>query len=96
MSDKIHAAISACLLFHFFGTLALLTAIASAIDGYRRCRSLKDDTKEILFLSPIIITIFTLPIFLLAGDEITSVITVMLIIDLAICALGLKIGSSRK
>ena len=59
MGDKIHAAISACLLFHVIGTLALSTAITSAIDEYRRCRSLKDDTKEILFLSPIVIAIFT-------------------------------------
>ena len=94
MSDKIHAAISACLIFHFFGTLALSTAIASAIKDYRH-QFIEDDTREILFSSPIIITIFTLPIFLLAGDEITSVITAVLIIDLAICALGLKIGSSH-
>lgn len=95
MSDKIHAAISACLLFHLFGTLALSTAIASAIKEYRQRKFLEDDTKEILFLSPIVIAIFTTPIFLIAGDETVSVVTVMLIIDLAICALGLKIGSSH-
>lgn len=49
MSDKIHAAISACLIFHFFGTLALSTAIASAIKEYRQWKFLEDDTKEILF-----------------------------------------------
>lgn len=96
MGDKIHAAISTCLLFHVFGMLALSTAIASAIDEYRQCRYLEDDTKEILFLSPIVIAIFTPPIFLLAGDEIVSVVTVMLIIDVIACTLGLKIGSSRK
>lgn len=95
MSDKIHTAISACLLFHLFGTLSLSTAIASAIKEYRQRKFLEDDTKEILFLSPIVIAIFTTPIFLIAGDETVSVVTVMLIIDLAICALGLKIGSSH-
>lgn len=95
MGDKIHAAISACLLFHLFGTLALSTAIASVIKEYRQRKFLEDDTKEILFLSPIVIAIFITPIFLIAGDETVSVVTVMLIIDLAICALGLKIGSSH-
>ena len=95
MGDKIHAAISACLLFHVFGMLALSTAIASAIDEYRRCRYLEDDTKEILFLSPIVIAIFTLPIFLIAGDELVSVITVMVMIDLIVCVLGVKIVSSN-
>ena len=95
MGDKTHAAISACLLFHAFGMLALSTAIASAIDEYRRCRYLEDDTKEILFLSPIVIAIFTLPIFLIAGDELVSVITLMVIIDLIVCTLGVKIVSSN-
>ncbi len=95
MGDKIHAAISACLLFHVIGTLALSTAIASAIDEYRRCRSLEDDTKEILFLSPIVIAIFTTPIFLIAGDETVSVVTVMVILDVIVCTLGVKIISSR-
>ena len=95
MGDKIYAAISACLLFHVIGTLALSTAIASAIDEYRRCRSLEDDTKEILFLSPIMVTIFTLVLVLLADDEIVSVIIVTLIIDAIVCTLGVKIGSSN-
>ena len=95
MGDKIHAAISACLLFHVIGTLALSTAIASAIDEYQRCRSLEDDTKEILFLSPIVIAIFTTPIFLIAGDETVSVVTVMVILDMIVCTLGVKIISSR-
>lgn len=95
MGDKIHAAISACLLFHVIGTLALSTAIASAIDEYQRCRSLEDDTKEILFLSPIVIAIFTTPIFLIAGDKTVSVVTVMVILDVIVCTLGVKIISSR-
>ena len=95
MGDKIHAAISACLLFHVIGTLALSTAIASSIDEYRRCRSLEDDTKEILFLSPIMVTIFTLVLVLLAGDEIVSVIIVTLILDVIVCTLGVKIISSH-
>ena len=95
MGDKIHAAISACLLFHVIGTLALSTAIASAIDEYQRCRSLEDDTKEILFLSPIVIAIFTTPIFLIAGDETVSVVTVMLIIDAIICTLGWQLKPSH-
>ena len=95
MGDKIHAAISACLLFHVFGMLALSTAVASEIDEYRRCRCLEDDTKEILFLSPIMVTIFTLVLVLLAGDEIVSVIIVTLIIDAIVCTLGVKIGSSN-
>ena len=95
MGDKIHAAISACLLFHVFGMLALSTAIASAIDEYRRCQFIEDDTREILVLSPIMLVLFTFPIFLLAGDEIVSVVTVMLIIDLIVCMLGVKIESSN-
>ena len=95
MGDKTHAAISACLLFHVFGMLALSTAIASAIDEYRRCRYLEDDTKEILFLSPIMLVFFTFPIFLLAGDELVSVITVMLIIDAIVCTLGWQLKSSH-
>ena len=95
MGDKIHVAISACILFHIIGTLALSTASASAIKEYRRHQFIEDDTREILFSSPIIITIFTLPIFLLAGDEIASVITMMMIIDVLVCSFGVKIGSSR-
>ena len=95
MGDKIHAAISACLLFHFFGMLALSTAITSAINEYRQWQFIENDTVEVLLLSPIIITIFTVPIVLLAGDEIVSIATVTIIIDVLICVLGLKIGSSR-
>lgn len=95
MSDKLHAAISACLLFHIFSMLALSTAVASAIKEYRRCLSLEDDTKEILFLSPIVIAIFTTPMFMIAGDETVSVVTVMVILDVIVCTLGVKIGSSN-
>lgn len=96
MGDKIHSAISACMLFHIFSMLALSTAVASAITEYRKYQFIENDTREILFLSPIVLVIFTLPIFLLAGDEIVSVITVMLIIDLIACTLGVKIGSSYR
>lgn len=95
MGDKTHAAISACLLFHVFGMLALSTAIASAIEEYRQWKFIEDDTREVLLFSPIILVLFTFPIFLLAGDELVSVVTVMMIIDLAVCTLGVKIGSSR-
>lgn len=95
MSDKVHAAISACMIFQVFGMLALSTAIASAIKEYQYSHSIEDDTREILFLSPIMITIFTVPIFLIAGDEIVSVLTVMSIIDIIACLLGVKIGSSH-
>lgn len=96
MGDKIHSAISACMLFHIFSMLALSTAVASAIKEYRRYQFIEDDTREILVLSPIVLVIFTLPIFLLAGDEIVSVITMITIIDLLACMLGIKIGSSYK
>ena len=95
MSDKLHAAISACLLFHIFSMLALSTAVASAIKEYRYSRWIEDDTREILFLSPIMVTIFTTPIFLIAGDETVSVVTVMVILDVIVCTLGVKIISSR-
>ncbi len=95
MGDKIHAAISACLLFHVFSMLALSTAIASAIGEYRQCQFIEDDTREILVLSPIMLALFTFPVFLLAGDEIVSIVTVMLIIDLLVCTLGVKIRSSH-
>lgn len=95
MGDKIHSAISACLLFHFFGTLVLSTAITSAINEYRQWHFLENDTVEVLLLSPIIIVIFTVSIVLLAGDKIVSIATVMLIIDVLVCTLGVKIGSSR-
>ena len=95
MDSQASAVISASMLFHILGVLALATAIKSAIQEQQYSHSIEDDTREILFLSPIMITIFTVPIFLIAGDEITSVINAVLIIDLAICALGLKIGSSH-
>lgn len=95
MGDKIHAAISACLLFHVISMLALSTAITSAISEYRQWHFLENDTVEVLLLSPIIIVIFTVPIVLLASDEIVSIATVMVILDVLVCTLGVKIGSSR-
>ena len=95
MGDKIHAAISACLLFHVFSMLALSTAVASAIEEYRQWQFIEDDTREVLLFSPITLVLFTFPIFLLAGDEIVSVIAVMAIIDLFPCTLGVKIVSSN-
>lgn len=96
MDSQNSAAISACLLFHISGVLALATAIKSAIQDYQRSGWIEDDTKEILFLSPIMITIFTLPIFLLSGDELVSVIILAIFIDSLACALGFMIGSYDK
>lgn len=95
MDSQTSAVISACLLFRVLGVLALATAIKSAIQEYRKYRWIEDDTQEILFLSPIMITIFTLPIFLVSGNELVSVTIVMLIIDSIACMLGVKIGSSH-
>ena len=95
MDNQTSAAISACLLFHVLGVLALATASKSAIQDYQRSGWIEDDTQEILFLSPIIITIFTLALFLLAGEEIVSVIIVAVIIDSIACSLGCMIGSSH-
>ena len=95
MDSQTSAAISASMLFHILGVLALATAIKSAIQEYQYSHSIEDDTREILFLSPIMITIFTVPILLIAGDEIVSVLTVMSIIDIIACLLGVKIGSSH-
>lgn len=96
MDSQTSAAISACLLFHILGVLALATAIKSAIQDYQRSGWIEDDTKEILFLSPIMITIFTLPIFLLSGDDLVSVIILAIFIDSLACTLGFMIGSSDK
>ena len=95
MDSQTSAVISACLLFHVLGILAFATAIRSAILEYRRSGWIEKDTREILFLSPIMITIFTLPIFLVSGNEIVPVTIVMLIIDSIACTLGVKIGSSH-
>lgn len=95
MGDKIHAAISACLLFHVIGTLALSTAIRSAIQDYRQYSSVDKETVDVLILSPTWTAFFTVPIFLIAGDELVSILIVMLIIDAIVCTLGWQLKPSH-
>lgn len=95
MGDKIHSLISICLLFHVLGALTLTTAIHSAIRDYRRYHFIEKETVDVLILSPTWTALFTAPIVLIAGDELVSIIVVMLIIDAIVCTLGWQLGSSR-
>ena len=95
MGDKIHDAVSICLLFHVLGALTLTTGIRSAIQDYRQFGSIDKETVDILILSPTWTAFFTVPIFLIAGDELVSILTVMMIIDAIVCTLGWQLEPSH-
>lgn len=95
MHDKIHDVVSICLLFHVLGALTLTTAIRSAIQDYRQFGSIDKETVDILILSPTWTAFFTVPIFLIAGDELVSILTVMMIIDAIVCTLGWQLKPSH-
>lgn len=95
MGDKIHDAVSICLLFHVLGALTLTTGIRSAIQDYRQFGSIDKETVDILILSPTWTAFFTVPIFLIAGDELVSILTVMMIIDAIVCTLGWQLKPSH-
>lgn len=95
MSDKIHDMMSICLLFHVLGALTLTTAIRSAIQDYRQYGSIDKETVDILILSPTWTAFFTVPIFLIAGDELVSILTVMMMIDAIVCTLGWQLKPSH-
>ena len=95
MGDKIHDMMSICLLFHVLGALTLTTAIRSAIQDYRQYSSIDKETVDVLILSPTWTAFFTVPIFLIAGDELVSILIVMLIIDAIICTLGWQLKPSH-
>lgn len=95
MGDKIHDMMSICLLFHVLGALTLTAAIRSAIQDYRQYGSIDKETVDILILSPTWTAFFTVPIFLIAGDELVSILIVMLIIDAIVCTLGWQLKSSH-
>lgn len=95
MGDKIHDMMSICLLFHVLGALTLTTAIRSAIQDYRQYGSIDKETVDILILSPTWTAFFTVAIFLIADDELMSILIVMLIIDAIVCTLGWQLKRSH-
>lgn len=95
MHDKIHDVVSICLLLHVLGALTLTIGIRSAIQDYRQFGSIDKETVDVLILSPTWTAFFTVPIFLIAGDELVSILTVM-IIDAIVCTLGWQLKPYRE